>query len=407
MCQIKKIIKNILTGAIIVFLLLNVGCWDLNEVEDITLMIATGFDFQPEEELISYTSHLIRPAGLAGEEEGGGVPGVGPVWISTSTGKNIFEASLNLAARSSRVLFEAHSRISVVGEELARQRVNELVDFLIRRREQRLNSWMLVAREGTAAEVLQAEPELEDTVSQEIEGIIDNQQRLSTAPRVQVREFVSSLIQPGKDSFAPVLEVREEIQPPEEDFLAAQPEGKTKKYIVVQGTAVFSGDKLAGYLTVPETKGLLWVQGEVGRAVIIPEKPDGGQVTVFISRARSSLEPKFKEDKLKIKIEIETEGDIGSSNIREDISDPLVIEKLESKLANNIKQEVLLAFDKSQEYQSDFLHLGAAFRREDPQKWAEVKENWRQNLSEVEVEVRVITELRRTGLTTDPVIREE
>jgi len=398
------LVRSLLAFLVILLFISNTGCWDLREMEELNLELSAGFDYDEEEELITYTALTGRPSGMLGGEEA--VPGISPVTINHNTGKTLFEASRNFAARSPRRIFQAHIRNFIIGEEMAKNRITELADFIIREREHRMTPWIFVTG-VTAGEILRAESEGEPTLAEEIDGIMETLLPLSTSPRITVKDFLISFNKPGEDAFAPVIKIREEEEPPEEDLFTDDPEGETKRFIIIEGTAVFSRDKLAGYLTVPETKGLLWTRGEVIRANIIPVPPDGGQVSVQIIRGGAELNPEFKDDKLKIEVQVETEGDITASNIKKDITDTKVIRELEMSLANMIKQEVLLSVAKSQEYNSDFLSFGAAFRRENPDRWAEIKEDWREkHLSQVEVEVRVKAKLRRKGMISESLMVE-
>ncbi|MDO9574835.1 MAG: Ger(x)C family spore germination protein [Candidatus Contubernalis sp.] len=406
MLHLRKTLKKTAVGILILFLLFTLGCWDRQEIDKLSLAMIMGIDYCSEINQVVYTSLITRPGHSGGGTEGGvGQLFMGPVWVAQSTGNTIFEASRNITTKNPRRLFESHLQAIVVGEELAHRGIGELIDFIIREREHRLIHPLLVTK-GKAGEVIRAEPQLENILAQEINGLFGNQQELSTAPPMDLKDFLITLNQPGADAFAPVIEVREKNPAPDEEFAGSGEEDKVKKFIAVQGTAVFSEDKLAGYLNVPETKGLLWVRGEVVRANLIPRQSDGGQVTVYITRSGSKLEPEFTGDGLKMRIQVETEGDIAAANIKQDIADPKVIEELEKTLANQIKQEILMAAAKSKEFKSDFFAFGAAFRRKDPKKWKEIEENWREVLPEVEVEVRVIAEIRRTGLISTPIIQE-
>jgi len=404
MYRVKYLPKMIIIVIVAVSLLLSVSCWDSREIDDLALILGIAVDYIPEEEKVMYSTLVVRPGQVGGVQEGSGQFFMGPVWISESSGKTLFEASRNLSSRSPRFIFESHIQAIVVGEEIARRGIAEVVDYVTREREQRLLPPFLIAK-GRAVEVFRAEPELENNIAQEIRGILNSQLDLSTTPVINVKNFILPLNQPGIDAVAPVIQVSEVPTFPDEELPVGY-EPESKKTISIEGTAVFSRNQLAGFLDVPETKGMLWVRGDVTQTTMIPRLPDEGEVTVYIIRSGSSMEPEFIDNKLKISIQIETEGDIFISTIRQDISDPEVIEELEKTLANHIKQEILAAAAKSKEYQSDFLGFGAAFRRKDPEKWKEFEKSWREMLQEVEVEVRVLAEIRRTGLISTPILVE-
>jgi len=79
------------------------------------------------------------------------------------------------------------------------------------------------------------------------------------------------------------------------------------------------------------------------------------------------------------------------------------LELLEREKEKAIKRDVEAAIRRSRELRSDFLGLGDKLYREYPEVWEKVKDDWRDVwLPRVAVEVKVTSEITRTGLTLDP-----
>ncbi len=145
-----------------------------------------------------------------------------------------------------------------------------------------MTPWIFVTG-VTAGEILRAESEGEPTLAEEIEGIMETQLLLSTSPRITVKDFLISFNKPGEDTFAPVIKIREEEEPPEEDLFTDISEGEPKRFIVIEGAAVFSRGKLAGYLTVPENKSIVKGNEVSGTVNLEGKTPVGDGILIYKS----------------------------------------------------------------------------------------------------------------------------
>ncbi len=84
------------------------------------------------------------------------------------------------------------------------------------------------------------------------------------------------------------------------------------------------------------------------------------------------------------------------------------LEMLEQEKEKAIRRDVEAALRRSRELKSDFLGLGDRLYREYPDVWEQVKDDWRDDwLPNVVVEVKITSELTRTGLLLDPLPIEE
>lgn len=84
------------------------------------------------------------------------------------------------------------------------------------------------------------------------------------------------------------------------------------------------------------------------------------------------------------------------------------LEMLEQEKEKAIRRDVEAALRRSRELKSDFLGLGDRLYREYPDVWEQVKDDWRDDwLPNVAVEVKITSELTRTGLLLDPLPIEE
>ena len=106
-----------LTGLLLLTLLVT-GCWDRREPELLAFVLAVGLDKDPTTEEYKIVAQIYNPLAMA-QEMGGGGSQKKPAWVIEARGKTPYEARQNLAPKSSRELFWAHTGIVLLGENLA------------------------------------------------------------------------------------------------------------------------------------------------------------------------------------------------------------------------------------------------------------------------------------------------
>lgn len=376
------------------------GCWNRREIETIGFVMAVGVDEAREEGKIQLTVHLAKPFATGGGGEGRGPTEEKPFWVVSSTGYTVFEAVRNFLSQSPRRPFWAHNRFILIGEEFARKGIRDVLDWFDRDGETRRRVWVVVAKGAKASDLLQAEFELERMPSEAGMGIIlAARSGLSTVVSRMLNDFLQALEGEGIDPLA----VRAEIVPRPQKF---DIRGELKREEIgasarVTGAAVFKDDRLVGWFNKPETRGLLWILGEVRSGIIVIKKP--GEEDKFIGleilRAKGGFKPEVKDGKVSVEVKVEAEANLGDvQGFIDPLKSPEVWASMERRMATVIRNEVMAAVAKAQELGSDVFGFGAELNRRNPKKWAELKERWDEEFPRVNVQVQVKAKLRRSGL---------
>lgn len=387
--------KRILAWIILISLLPAVltGCWDRKELDTMAIIQAVGID-RTEDGQISLTLQLLLPGKIKGPAEKGGDDGGKGVWILTSTGQTVFEALRDATIESDRKLYFAHNKLFVIGEEAARTGVKPLVDFLDRDHDVRRLSYFFIAR-GKAQDIIEGEHEQEKIPAKAIEGLAKASGATSKLPIMSLHDFLKTLASKTSDPVAPGIEIVERKK-----------EGKAKKFVRLDGTAIFNRDKLTGWFDGRETRGLLWVLGKVKSGIMVVKSPleETKNVSLEIIRASSEIKPEIINGKLVINVEVKEEGNIGEQMSELDLTEPLdVFKELEKRQAAAIEEEINAALAKAQkEWGVDIFKFGDAVHREFPKEWKELKKRWDDEFPLVEVKVKVEAQLRRVGMSTKP-----
>ncbi len=386
------------------------GCWDQREVDKIGIVLATGIDQAPGGRIRVIVQN-VNPAALGlGTGGGGGTASLAaskPYRNRSVEGNTMFEAFRDLSRQTPRQLFFAHNQVILISEKLARERgVAEIMDFLQRNPQIRRTTWLLVGK-GDPAVILDEPGRLEDTPAQRIFGFINERRLTSQYAARRMGDFLELLESESTQPFTALIERIPNPASPEEhkNRLAEGQVAEPHHTLRINGTAVFRGDKMTGWLDSRESRGLLWVRGEVEGGVIDVPSPDpkGGRVSIEILGSRTRLQPEIRDGQIYMTVEIKTDGSLGEVTGQLEVSKPETINKLEATMAGAIRGEIASALAKAQqEYGVDVFGFGEAVHRKYPRQWKEIKGIWADLFPAVQVQARVEVNIRRTGMTTNP-----
>lgn len=379
-------------GILVLALSLLAGCWNRRELNTLGIVAGIGIDLADEPGKVLLTAQIVKPAEVGTPQTGGG-GGAGeklqPVWIAKSTGDTVFDAVRNFTSQSPRKLYFSHNEIIVIGKEAAQKGVRPLLDFFVRDPEPRRTAWIMVA-DGRASDILEAKMELDSIPARGLVSLIEMRTATSEVTAMTLQEFVIRLM---SKSTAPVATHVESIGDEKE------------KRVRLVGTAVFKDDKLVGQLDKPETRGLLWVIGEVKSGIIVVESPgDGGKVSLEITRAKSKITPELRDGKPHIRLEVFEEGNLGGQGSTADLTTPSVLADLEKRQEAAIQGEIRAALAKARELKVDIFGFGDAVHRKYPKEWKKIEPKWEEIFPTVDVEVLVRARVRRVGMITRPTV---
>lgn len=257
-------------------LLLLTGCWGRLEVNDLGMGTGLAIDVGKQQN-VRVTLYLAR--GLAGAKGGE------PTWAVTREAASIPDA-VNLINRSSsrRVSLE-HLRVILVGDEYARQGLDDLIDYIGRHAEVRLTTRFLVA-DGEAGTFLKTKPHLEALLPESIVKILEAKQGLN--PRV--KEFAVANIAASHSPWLYSIRERAGNQGMEMEIggMAIFKRGRMVERLGLKESMVFSwvlNNPVDGHLVAPcaeEPEKLFSVRFEEGKAKIKP-MVSGGKVSFQVS----------------------------------------------------------------------------------------------------------------------------
>jgi len=359
------------------------GCSNYRELENMT--IVTGFAIDRNQD---HSGYLLTFETL--DTSGGGEtdkPSAMKAELIQSEGLTMFDAVRNALKKADRKLYFGDCETAVISEELAKEGIAPVLDWLLRDAEPRLTMDLFVSRESSAAKVIE-QKSLNNPITAFVLRMIDENNPLYLSKSVYVKTYqaVNMLIGEGVSLTLPSLE---------------NVENRNETIDQLAGTAVFARDRLIGYLDVEESKYLVFVRNQVSGGLLVLDKQTGaGDITLEISASDTKITPVLTGSVPKIKVKVSTEtllGEIMTSG--GEITEGYIanVEKLASETLEKRIKELI---EKVQtEFGSDIFGFGNAFYKSYPEYWKSVKTQWNEIFETLDVEVSAEVEITNTSIT--------
>jgi len=377
-----------------------VGCWDSVELEKRAIVAGAGVDKADGPGLLRVTVQTIRAAAVKPESssKAGSQPAV---TVFSGTGYSIGDATANLRMVIGKTIFQTETEVVVMGEALARESIDRVIDFYERNREPSRRLYLLIAK-SKAREVLETEVSTNRIWAFGIGALAKSAASYGKAPSVELGQFLAAI---ESKTTAPVIAGVEVIQTGESQGATETGAAVPSKEVKVSGTAVFQKYRLIGWLDETETRGMLWIAGKVQCGVIViptPGQPDS-PVAVSVTRASSEIIPEVGPDGIpSITVRVKAEGGVETMADERDLTQPAVIRQLEAQEGAAIELEVSAALATARALNADVFGFGEAIHRKFPKEWRRLEPEWDSVFPPLEVNVVVEVKIRHTGTVNKP-----
>jgi spore germination protein KC len=381
-----------IAAALVAVLFLTAGCWSRVEINDLAIVTMMAIERVSDQELQIWVQVAVPGnAGSAPGATGESRTQQGPPFITlTAKGQTLPEAARRIQLRTPRRLFWAHTRVVLIGEQLARSGLQGALDFLTRHRELRLTNFILVAR-GEVTDMMAVTVDLERLPAEYLREI----ERSGVGVESTVGDLARTL---GGQEADPVLAVAA-IQAPAAGAVKGQ-----RPTLGLAGSALFRGDRLVSFLDEGATRGLLWLRGEMKRGEATTHLPGlEGAFTVEWTHARVARKARWENGRIVISFQVTVEADLSDEQVKADVSDPATLNRMERQVEAEVRSRMLTVLARIQKQHVDAAELGELVHRQLPGVWQRVKKRWHdRELERVKAVVAVQAHIRRTGLSNKP-----
>lgn len=383
------------------------GCWDSKYLDDLSIVVAIGVDKDPKnDDNIRVTLQVVVPNQVSDSQSGGGKEGI-PVTNYTGTGKTLLETFTSMTSLASRRLYFAHNQVMILGEELARNGVEDLFDIVDRDPEIRTDFDMLVAKNAKAEDILKTITSMEKIPVQQIYNMIKTyHERVGVIYPVKAREFIAALQSDQNDAALPSIELIGNANEAQKKSNTEQIE--PENYLRMDSMSVFKDGRLAGFLNHEESQGLTIVKNKLQRMLIEIPVGDKGIVSIAPIQNQTKVEAVFRGRKPVITISVEHKAYVlDNNNSIVKLQDSGQIHWLEHQ-AEKIQRELILrSMGRLQSMNSDAAAYAKYVYQTNPKFWKRNKKDWDAIFPDISTKVEVNIAIVGTGIRTRTYIGEK
>ncbi len=384
----KKKLFIVVLLLIILMMMTSTGCWNYREINKLSIVSGLAIDksrtggYDITFEIVDLQTGT-KNASIKSK-------------LLEAEGKTVFDAIRNALKFISPKLYFGHTEIAIISEEVAKEGVTGIVDFLSRDIEPRLTIDLLVSREKTAKELLYSQSISTEVRSFEINEMLNTQKDLGKAPKVQLYQFMNDLPCQGNVPYLSVIYLEENA-------------GITTSEI--SGLAIFKGDRFLGFLDDEQCKYFLFIMNKIkGGLLVFKNLPNvsNANVSMEIVESRTKIKPEYVDGKIIIRVQVKTILSIAEQGIEINLMDTKNREMLKKYADEYLNENIGNVIKKVQkEYGVDVFGFGRTVHREMPSVWKKVQNDWNNIFVDLDVQVSASAEIINSGLLSKPIKVEE
>lgn len=378
------------------------GCWDDRELNELGVTSGSAYDWENNEWKATY--QVINPSsgasGMGGS--GGGSTSSPPFVTFTVKGRTIMEAIERTNLTSTREMFFSHSRITVIGESLAKHGINQLIDMFLRKQDARETVFVFISK-GEAGDILDQLMQLTKNQGAGIQLMIEQESRLlSFYPGTRLFELAMAL---SSESGSAVLP---EIMLTGPDIMDETTEtGRTDlpSRLALGRLGVIKGEKFVGWLSQKQAFGLSFMTDNIKTATIAfasqPRKSDKLDASFILQNSRTTVHPIWAKDHFIMDIDIKGSGVLTELGSVMDLNDRKAISEMEASLERQVLGLVNNSWTEVKKLGADVTGFAVRVHRSDRKRWKQIEKNksWDSVFQEIEIRPHVSFQIERTGLS--------
>lgn len=370
-------------------LLLLTGCWDRKELNDLGIIVGTGLDKTVEENMVEVSVQLVSPKHAGGGPEGPQKSGEKPTLARSARGVTISDALSKMQEKLPRVLFWGHSKVLVIGEELAKgDNLKDCLDFMARHPKTRLNSYIFI-KKGKASDLIATIPPWEKDSSEVVRELANSHVSI----KMDIKDVLEGLSGDSRAAAIPWVE--------DAPWLG---DSRTEHGFQLKGAAIIKNGRMVKYVDDSLVRGILWLRDEIQHPTItVSPKETKGYISMLQLSARTVLIPEIKNNRWSMTVKVETEDDVLENSSPLSLGTPKYLKLLEEAAEQDIRHRMEGALKVLQkEANADVIGFAEAFNRKYPKLWEASKGHWDDIFPGVQVTIDVKSKVRRPGLSGGP-----
>lgn len=377
-----KINKKIYILLLFIFISTNLSsCWNYREINDMSIVSGVAIDKGGADGKYEVTVELI-------DIQQGKDINMHSKYITLS-GNTMFEISRNMIALIGKKLYWSHSKSIIISEDIARDGISGILDWYSRDAETRTDAYILVSKENTAKEILKSKPITENYTSFELSKLLKNENTLSNVPVVDLWGILDTFAQDGLSTWLPTVKINK---------------NNDDNILQVDGSAIFSKDKLIGCIDENSTKSILFAKDKVKGGLLVLDKESESPITFEIFKNKTTIKPSIENGNLQFNIYTDTIVSLDEIQSDYEFYTEEGKSELENELSDMLQKSIYSSIKRIQsEYGADILGFGAKLYENNPATWNDVKDDWDKTFKTLTISVNSKVNIKNSAVTSKPI----
>ncbi len=370
------------------------ACWNKKEPKELAAVLSIVYDID-EQGKTPMIVELLDTRGQGGQD----ISKLQSTKVIKLYGDTAAEGIRDTIVTVDRTMYGAHNKARIFTERLARDGLNNLMDFFLRDHLTDERPILLVVKNEDPLILYEADTGLSSSLGTYIDQLARTRKDFSEFSLfLDTLDFMRDFYCQGKQ---PVMGVVEAV--PDDAYIPSESidtdEKSTDRYqLVFNGLAVFREDKLLGYLDKFETRVYNALVNNIKSAYT--SVPVGDEfVAGNCLKTKASIKTKWQQEKVQVDVEINKEIMLSQNNTEYDVGDIKQSRIIEKAINEHIEKEVAEIIAKVQTvYKSDIFGFGDKFHQQHPKIWKNIKEQWDEHyFATATVNVKVRSKIRFGG----------
>lgn len=360
--------------------LLVTGC-GTTEINKSSIPLGFGADYKNHK--IVFTTQIANPS--SPEKGSGNEP---QFVVQSTTGATVAEAARRVSLSNPQYPLWSQSSLMLWGEDLARSDLSIFMDFVSRNRFVRKNIPVVVTHNATVEEILNTKPLATSYTATAINDLLQTQQtELGIYTPETLMEVIDRFATPGIEPVIPMITLKK---------------GVSGQQLLLENMAVFRDRRMVGILNEKESRGYRFMSPRMiqgGLFVVPAPAASGNLITLELSRSKAVIKPEIVGQNLKMVIKITGEGNFYEQSGTAQMFTPKNFQLLQDNANREIESEISSCIAKAQSLDSDIMGWGSIVHSACPEVWKQVGPQWERYFPQVQSEITVQFDIRRSYLT--------
>lgn len=366
--------------AVFIALSVSAGCLDMEDIDRRGFVTSIGIDAVGEDHVtltaqIPLSSKMLPPGSSAGGGTGGKRFGV-----TKATAASVNGAFRQLQSRTALDMEVYQNKTIIYGTEAARRGLGPFTEFFGRSILVPPQAFVFVARDGTAADILEMEPD-----NQMLPGIIfllasQVREKADRSYSIPFWQFRQRMDYETTDTYAPLIQVNEQ----------------EKRYII-EGLAAFDRDRMVGQLDPGQTQMFGLLAGKMDAGHLEIKRSVRGMFVFTSVKGRSHVRIRLKNGQPFFDIRVRVSGALTEMTGKQLRLEPRQIDAIEREVARSLQPRLVGLIHQLQRINSDIINFGERLRVQKPDAW-KGKGAWKRVFPTVAFRVGVSVQITRDGI---------